>query len=197
MQAITRASAAVAVIAITTLCAACRDNPAGVSIAPSAARMDGGVTFGSGAAPRHPRRKTRRWPSIRDQRPQTGEALRLDRVGEYRGRERESKPPCPSPTVRALARALSAANEAEATVDLSTAATLSGFTRGHLRRLYREGKLIAVAVERGEPLFRVSDLPRKPSGVAAANDQSRPVSRTQIAHELTRSTGPRRSRVRG
>jgi len=48
MQAITRASAAVAVIAITTICAACRENPAGVSIAPSAARMDGGVTFGSG-----------------------------------------------------------------------------------------------------------------------------------------------------
>ena len=89
---------------------------------------------------------------------------------------------------------LSTTNEAAAPVDLSTAAELSGFTRGHLRRLYREGKLIAVAVERGEPLFRVSDLPRKPGGGATASDQPRPVSRTDIAREVIRSTGPRRSR---
>lgn len=89
---------------------------------------------------------------------------------------------------------LSTTNEAAAPVDLSTAAELSGFTRGHLRRLYREGKLIAVAVEQGEPLFRMSDLPRKPGGGATASNQPLPVSRTQIAREVIRSAGPRRSR---
>jgi hypothetical protein len=82
---------------------------------------------------------------------------------------------------------LSTTNEAAAPVDLSTAAELSGFTRGHLRRLYREGKLIAVAVERGEPLFRVSDLPRKPGGGPAASDQPLPVSRAHVARGLTSS----------
>ena len=46
-----------------------------------------------------------------------------------------------------------------ATVDLSTAATLSGFSRAHLRRLIREGKLATTA---DGALVRVSDLPRKP-----------------------------------
>jgi len=82
---------------------------------------------------------------------------------------------------------LSTTNEAAAPVDLTTAAELSGFTRGHLRRLYRAGKLIAVAVERGEPLFRVSDLPRKPGGGATASDQPLPVSRAHVARGLTKS----------
>lgn len=82
---------------------------------------------------------------------------------------------------------LSTASEAAAPVDLSTAAKLSGFTRGHLRRLYREGKLIPVTVERGEPLFRASDLPRKPGGGAAASDQPLPVSRAHVARGLTKS----------
>lgn len=46
-----------------------------------------------------------------------------------------------------------------ATVDLSTAAALSGFSRAHLRRLIREGKLTTVA---DGALVRVGDLPRKP-----------------------------------
>jgi hypothetical protein len=44
------------------------------------------------------------------------------------------------------------------TVDLSTAAELSGFTRAHLRRLIREGKLAATS---DGTRVRASDLPRK------------------------------------
>lgn len=48
MQVIIRRFAAIAVLEVTTLCAACRENPAGATSAPSGARLDGGVTFGSG-----------------------------------------------------------------------------------------------------------------------------------------------------
>lgn len=54
---------------------------------------------------------------------------------------------------------LSTQADASATVDLSTAAALSGFSRAHLRRLIREGKLTTTA---DGALIRVSDLPRKP-----------------------------------
>lgn len=54
-----------------------------------------------------------------------------------------------------------ATEEAAAVVDLTIAAQLTGFTRGHLRRLFRDGRLAAVRMEGDEPLFRVSDLPRK------------------------------------
>lgn len=89
----------------------------------------------------------------------------------------------------------STTTEAAATADLSAAAGLSGFSRSHLRRLFREGKLIPAAFERGEPLFRVSELPRKPGKGAVASEQPRPVSRTDIAREVIRSAGPRRSRT--
>ncbi|HET7462589.1 MAG TPA: hypothetical protein VFJ82_15150 [Longimicrobium sp.] len=54
-----------------------------------------------------------------------------------------------------------ASNEAAAVVDLTGAAELTGFTRGHLRRLFRDGRLVAVRMEGDEPLFSVADLPRK------------------------------------
>lgn len=56
----------------------------------------------------------------------------------------------------------STAAEATAVVDLSVAAQLSGFTRAHLRRLVREGKLIAAASDGREVQVRLGDLPRKP-----------------------------------
>jgi len=55
----------------------------------------------------------------------------------------------------------SANDEAAAVVDLAGAAQLTGFTRGHLRRLFREGRLMPVRMEGEEPLFSVADLPRK------------------------------------
>jgi len=54
-----------------------------------------------------------------------------------------------------------ASDEAASVVDLTGAAQLTGFTRGHLRRLFREGRLVAVRMEGDEPLFSVADLPRK------------------------------------
>src|SRR5215212_391155 len=54
-----------------------------------------------------------------------------------------------------------ASHEAAALVDLTGAAELTGFTRGHLRRLYRDGRLVPVRVEGDEPQFSVADLPRK------------------------------------
>jgi hypothetical protein len=58
-----------------------------------------------------------------------------------------------------------------ARVDLRTAADLSGFSRSHLRRLIRTGKLPATRDGAGDPLVSVSDLPRKPgrSGGAPAD----------------------------
>jgi hypothetical protein len=46
-------------------------------------------------------------------------------------------------------------------VDLATATERSGFTRGHLRRLIRTGKLPASINAAGEPEIRLADLPRK------------------------------------
>lgn len=74
---------------------------------------------------------------------------------------------------------------ADAVVDLTTAAALSGFTRGHLRRMYREGRLIPAVIEEGEPRFRVSELPRKPAPASGADDdRSFPATRVQIAREV-------------
>lgn len=81
---------------------------------------------------------------------------------------------------------LSTADEAAAVVGMRAAVALTGFTRGHLRRLYREGRLVAAGVERGEPMFRVSDLPRKPAPRPSAA-RSAPVSRTAFVRELVRA----------
>lgn len=88
------------------------------------------------------------------------------------------------------------AQEAAMLVDLSAAAALSGFTRGHLRRLYRDGRLVAAAVRDTEPLFRISDLPRKPGRTAAASDRPGGAPHAQIARDVIGSRHPhRRSRA--
>jgi hypothetical protein len=51
--------------------------------------------------------------------------------------------------------------EASAVVDLATAESITGFTRGHPRRLYRDGRLVPVRMDGDDPVFRVADLPRK------------------------------------
>lgn len=80
--------------------------------------------------------------------------------------------------------------DAHAVADLATAARLTGFTRGHLRRLYRERRLIPVGMEDGEPVFRVVDLPRKPgSPERAAHAGS---DRRAIAEDVVR--GPEGAR---
>lgn len=78
-----------------------------------------------------------------------------------------------------------------ATVDLSTAVKLSGFSRAHLRRLIREGKLSATA---DGALVRACDLPRKPGFTptqAHAAPTTWPSGREAVSELLTRS---RRSR---
>jgi hypothetical protein len=67
----------------------------------------------------------------------------------------------------------SATEEAAAVVDPTTAAQLTGFARGHLRRLFREGRLEPVRMEGDEPLFRVSDLPRKAGAGGQAEEAVR------------------------
>ena len=69
----------------------------------------------------------------------------------------------------------------EELVDLSRAVALSGFTRGHLRRLMGDSKLIPAGHKGREPLFRVSDLPRKPGHTAA---ESHPRTPLEIAREV-------------
>lgn len=56
-----------------------------------------------------------------------------------------------------------AGEEAETVVDLAAAVKLTGFTRGHLRRMYREGRLAIVGGDEAKPRFRAADLPRKPA----------------------------------
>jgi hypothetical protein len=80
----------------------------------------------------------------------------------------------------------STADESAAVVGMRAAVALTGFSRGHLRRLYREGRLLAAGLERGEPVFRVSDLPRKPAARPTAARPA-PVSRAQFARELVRA----------
>ncbi len=79
-----------------------------------------------------------------------------------------------------------------ARVDLSTAADLSGFSRSHLRRLIRTGKLPATEGETGDPLVRVSDLPRK-AGPLGGAPAVWPSGREAVA-ELLRRQNPRKNR---
>lgn len=81
---------------------------------------------------------------------------------------------------------LSTADEAAAVVGMRAAVAITGFTRGHLRRLYREGRLPAAGVESGDPVFRVADLPRKP---APRPTTSRPgaLSPAEFVRELVRA----------
>lgn len=55
------------------------------------------------------------------------------------------------------------ASEQESLLTLEEAAERSGYSRDHLGRLVREGKL-PNAGRRGSPRIRVGDLPRKPPG---------------------------------
>jgi hypothetical protein len=80
-------------------------------------------------------------------------------------------------------------------VDLAGAVALSGFTRGHLRRLVRDEKLRNLGSETA-PMFRASELPRKPgyvSGRAALTLHTTPLagpsnegvsSRVQVARAV-------------
>ena len=54
------------------------------------------------------------------------------------------------------------AAEAPEMVDLGRAAALSGYTRGHLRRMIASGALPNHGTP-ASPVLRVSDLPRKPA----------------------------------
>jgi len=65
--------------------------------------------------------------------------------------------------------------EAAAEVDLTAASTVSGFTRGHLRRLYRDGRLVPVRMDGDEPVFRVTDLPRKATTAGLGREALRAV----------------------
>ena len=87
-----------------------------------------------------------------------------------------------------------AAADAGAVVDLDAAAALSGFTRGHLRRLYRAGRLTPAAVEGGEPLFRVADLPRKSGTPPSTPDQPIATAHLRVVREVIQPTQTRRSR---
>lgn len=79
-------------------------------------------------------------------------------------------------------------HDAPKVVDLARAVELTGYTRGHLRRLVLAGKLANVGTAR-EPAFIASDLPRKarqtPSVQALA--QATPASaslRVQVARAV-------------
>jgi hypothetical protein len=79
-----------------------------------------------------------------------------------------------------------------ARVDLRTAADLSGFSRSHLRRLIRTGKLSATKDGAGNPLLRVSDLPRKAGRLGGA-PATWPSGREAVA-ELLRSRPAQKNR---
>lgn len=67
--------------------------------------------------------------------------------------------------LEAVAAELEADHAADAPselVDLRRAAALSGYTRGHLRRMLVERRLENCGTEKA-PLVRTSDLPRKPA----------------------------------
>ncbi|HEY0019470.1 MAG TPA: hypothetical protein VGC13_24425 [Longimicrobium sp.] len=75
-------------------------------------------------------------------------------------------------------------------VTLDRAVELTGFTRGHLRRLCRSGKLPNVGTK-AAPAFRLADLPRKPGAAAPADDEvpqyrntDAPVSRMDIVRKV-------------
>jgi hypothetical protein len=75
----------------------------------------------------------------------------------------------------------STAADATATVPLGVAAELSGFTRAHLRRLIREGKLATAGTEGREPQVHLSDLPRKAKHGAPAQLVEWPSTRAIVA----------------
>jgi hypothetical protein len=75
----------------------------------------------------------------------------------------------------------STAADATATVALSVAAEVSGFTRSHLRRLIREGKLGTAGMDGREPEVRLSDLPRKATHGAPAELVEWPSTRAIVA----------------
>ena len=94
----------------------------------------------------------------------------------------------------------STAAEATAIVGLSVAAQLSGFTRAHLRRLIREGKLIAARSDGGEVQVRLSDLPRKaPHGGNPAPHVQRASTRAIVAEVVGsgRAVTPRHKKPKG
>jgi hypothetical protein len=88
----------------------------------------------------------------------------------------------------------SAGRDGSAQVDLATAAELSGFTRGHLRRLIRVGKLPVTPNEAGDPQVRLADLPRKPGHRAAgARPPAAATCRREIAIGVLRREGRKNS----
>ena len=66
-------------------------------------------------------------------------------------------------------------------VDLNRAADLSGYTRGHLRRMLTEGALTNHGTD-AKPLLIVADLPRKPARTIPSSPE-RPTY-LQIAREV-------------
>jgi hypothetical protein len=89
----------------------------------------------------------------------------------------------PRPELEQMAAELEASTAADvtATVALSVAAELSGFTRAHLRRLIREGKLDTAGTEGREPQVRLSDLPWKATHGAPAQLVGWPSTRAIVA----------------
>lgn len=81
-----------------------------------------------------------------------------------------------------------AAGASTGAVDLDTAAELSGFTRAHLRRLIRTGKLPATVNAAGRTEVRVADLPRKPGGARVAPRPATPSARRAIVQAVLGST---------
>lgn len=55
-------------------------------------------------------------------------------------------------------------DEAPALVEMRAAVALSGYTRGHLRRMMVAGTFTNYGTD-ARPLFRAADLPRKPGAV--------------------------------
>lgn len=75
--------------------------------------------------------------------------------------------------------------EADALLRLDEAAHLSGYSRDHLARLIREGRIPNAGRPRA-PRIRRADLPRKAAGVAAVPDVSHFIgaSAVQVARSL-------------
>lgn len=85
----------------------------------------------------------------------------------------------------------STSGDAAARVDLRTAANLSGFSRSHLRRLIRTGRLPATSDGAGNPIVSVSDLPRKPGHLGGAPAAARPSGREAVAELLRQHRTPK------
>jgi hypothetical protein len=77
-----------------------------------------------------------------------------------------------------------------ARISLDDAVELTGYSRSHLRRLWRTGQVRQLGTHEN-PEFHASDLPRKPGYVAGnktlAKDEAPPVnSRMQVARAVVR-----------